>query len=105
MSTIHYGFFPLTALMLIALALMDDVPIMTIAYDNSTVSPQPVKWDMGGILLMSTLLGVLAVAQSCGLLYIGDTIHHLDLPHLQSMMFLQSGDRGAPAAVPDADAA
>jgi H+-transporting ATPase len=29
--------------MLIALALLDDVPIMTIAFDNASVSPQPVK--------------------------------------------------------------
>ena len=36
LASIYYGFFPLTALMLIALALLDDVPIMTIAFDNAT---------------------------------------------------------------------
>jgi H+-transporting ATPase len=30
LATIAYGFFPLTAIMIIALALLDDVPIMTI---------------------------------------------------------------------------
>ncbi len=31
LASIYYHFFPLTAIMLIALALLDDVPIMTIA--------------------------------------------------------------------------
>ena len=34
LATIVYGFFPLTPIMIIALALLDDVPIMTIAFDR-----------------------------------------------------------------------
>jgi H+-transporting ATPase len=47
LASIYYHFFPLTAIMLIALALLDDVPIMTIAFDNARVPPQPVKWEVG----------------------------------------------------------
>src|SRR5438094_4987295 len=47
LASIYYHFFPLTAIMLIALALLDDVPIMTIAFDNASVPPQPVKWEVG----------------------------------------------------------
>src|SRR5881398_4067659 len=43
LASIYYHFFPLTAIMLIALALLDDVPIMTIAFDNARVPPRPVK--------------------------------------------------------------
>ena len=39
LASIYYHFFPLTAIMLIALALLDDVPIMTIAFDNASVPP------------------------------------------------------------------
>jgi H+-transporting ATPase len=88
-ASIYYGFFPLTALMLIALALLDDVPIMTIAFDNAVVPPKPVKWDMERMLTISSVLGLLAVVQSFGLLYLGDTVYGLDHVHLQTMMFLQ----------------
>ena len=89
LASIYYHFFPLTAIMLIALALLDDVPIMTIAFDNASVPPQPVKWELDRVLLISSVLGLLGVIQSFGLLYLGDTLHHLDHPQLQTMMFLQ----------------
>ncbi len=89
LASIYYHFFPLTAIMLIALALLDDVPIMTIAFDNASVPPLPVKWELDRVLVISSVLGLLGVIQSFGLLYLGDTVHHLDHPHLQTMMFLQ----------------
>jgi H+-transporting ATPase len=89
LASIYYHFFPLTAIMLIALALLDDVPIMTIAFDNATVPPQPVKWELDRVLVLASALGLLGVIQSFGLLYLGDTVHHLDHPQLQTMMFLQ----------------
>jgi H+-transporting ATPase len=89
LASICYHFFPLTAIMLIALALLDDVPIMTIAFDNSSVPPQPVKWELDRVLVISSVLGLLGVIQSFGLLYLGDTLHYLDHPQLQTMMFLQ----------------
>ncbi len=89
LASIYYHFFPLTAIMLIALALLDDVPIMTIAFDNASVPPQPVKWELDRVLVISSVLGLLGVIQSFGLLYLGDTLHHLHHPQLQTMMFLQ----------------
>jgi H+-transporting ATPase len=89
LASIYCHFFPLTAIMLIALALLDDVPIMTIAFDNTSVPPQPVKWELDRVLVISSVLGLLGVIQSFGLLYLGDTLHHLDHPQLQTMMFLQ----------------
>lgn len=89
MSSIYYDFFPLTALMLIALALLDDVPIMTIAFDNARVPPKPVKWQMHRMLTVSSVLGLVAIVQSFGLLYYGKTVSGLDDPHLKTMMFLQ----------------
>ena len=58
LASIYYHFFPLTAIMLIALALLDDVPIMTIAFDNATVPPQPVKWELDRVLVISSVLGI-----------------------------------------------
>src|SRR5438046_9238498 len=89
LASIYYHFFPLTAIMLIALALLDDVPIMTIAFDNASVPPQPVKWELDRVLVISSVLGLLGVIQSFGLLYLGDPFHHLVNPQLQLLLFLQ----------------
>lgn len=89
LASIYYHFFPLTAIMLIALALLDDVPIMTIAFDNASVPPQPVRWELERVMVISSVLGLLGVIQSFGLLYLGDTLHHLARPQLQTMVFLQ----------------
>jgi len=69
--TLFQNFRPLTPVMIIILALLDDIPIMTIAYDNAKTSETPVRWDMGRILSVSIILGLLSVIQSSGLLYVG----------------------------------
>ncbi len=89
LASIVFGFFPLTAIMLVALALLDDVPIMTIAYDNTDPDPLPVRWNRERTFAVSITLGALAVAQSFGLLVLGMEVLHLDAAHLQTMMFLQ----------------
>lgn len=89
LAMLSFNFYPLTAVMIIMLALLDDIPIMTIAYDNTWLSPKPVRWDMHRVLILSSILGFLSVAQTFGLLYIGDKILHMDIPHLQTAIFLQ----------------
>jgi H+-transporting ATPase len=89
MATIIYGFFPLTPIMIIILALLDDVPIMTIAFDNATVAPHPVRWEMDRVLTISSVLGTLALMESFGLLYLVDSVMHLEHPLLQTALFLQ----------------
>ncbi|MCI0335918.1 MAG: plasma-membrane proton-efflux P-type ATPase [Planctomycetes bacterium] len=89
LASMYYGFFPLTPIMIIALALLDDVPIMTIAFDNTPVPPKPVRWQFQEMLTVSSVLGLLAVIQSFTLLYLGDAVMHLSELRLQTMMFLQ----------------
>jgi H+-transporting ATPase len=89
LATIAYGFFPLSAVMIIMLALLDDVPIMTIAFDNAAVPPRPVGWQMERVLLISSVLGGLSVTESFGLLYIGHARLGLAYPQLQTFLFLQ----------------
>ncbi len=89
LAMLTYRYFPLTAMMIILLALLDDVPIMTIAYDNTYSSPKPVRWEMHRVLTSSTVLGFLSVIESFGLLLIGKEVLALDIPHLQTLLFLQ----------------
>lgn len=90
------SFVPLTPVMIILLALLDDIPIMTIAYDNTRISPTPVRWDMPRILSISTVLGIFSVIQTLGLYVyfmenLGATFWGvaIDPAHVQTMMFLQ----------------
>ncbi|MEM1059602.1 MAG: HAD-IC family P-type ATPase, partial [Verrucomicrobiota bacterium] len=83
LSVCFFQYTPLTALMIVALALLDDIPIMTIAYDNARVSAKPVRWEMGQVLTTSIVLGVIAVAQAIGLLYLGRIVW-VNTPELQN---------------------
>jgi H+-transporting ATPase len=88
-AMIAFNYFPLTAMMIIILALLDDIPIMTIAYDHTYLNPKPVRWEMHRVLTVSTVLGFLAMIESFGLLVLGKLVLNLDIPHLQTMLFLQ----------------
>jgi H+-transporting ATPase len=68
MSTIFLGFTQLTAVMIVIMSLLDDVPIMTIAYDHTPVSATPIRWQMPRILGVSAVLGLFSVVESFGLL-------------------------------------
>ena len=98
MSSVIFAIQPLTAIMIVVLALLDDIPIMTIAYDNVRPAPHPVRWNMHAILVFSGLMGLMATAQSFGIVLLGmEWMHNpammawmrLDPPHLQTMLFLQ----------------
>ena len=80
-GTRFLDFAPLTAIMIVAMSLLDDVPIMTIAYDNTPVSKKPIRWRMPHLLGVAAVLGLFSIAESFGLLLIG--IRVLSLEHLQ----------------------
>jgi len=98
LSSVIFNIQPLTAIMIVVLALLDDIPIMTIAYDNVRTAPGPVRWDMHRTLAFSGLMGLMATAQSFGIVFLGMEWMNdpammakipLDHSHLQTMLFLQ----------------
>ncbi len=70
LSIVIFDFYPITAIMIILLALLNDIPIMTIAYDNTKVEKKPVRWDMKPIFVLSTWLGIAGVLSSFTIFYI-----------------------------------
>ncbi len=88
-SIMAFRFYPVTALMIVLLALLNDAPIMSIAYDNVKYSQKPEKWNMGSILRISTFLGLVGVFMSFFILYIGRDIFHLSREILQSFIYLK----------------
>ncbi|MCB2185219.1 MAG: plasma-membrane proton-efflux P-type ATPase [Deltaproteobacteria bacterium] len=89
LAMLFYNFYPITAIMIILLALLNDVPIMTIASDRTEVAPRPVRWDMRRVLTVATVLGTLGVAETFLLLIIARSWLHLSAAEVQSLIFLK----------------
>ena len=89
LSILVFNFYPVTALMIVLLALLNDAPIMTIAYDNVIYSKKPDKWNMKMVLTIASFLGAIGVLESFGMLYLGRDILHLSLDTLQSFIYLK----------------
>jgi H+-transporting ATPase len=88
-SIVTFQFYPVTALMIVLLALLNDAPIMTIAYDKVKVSPTPDRWNMRTTLGISTVLGIIGVFSSFGIFFIGKEVFHLSNEVLQSFIYLK----------------
>ena len=65
-----FNFYPVTALMIIMLALLNDIPILFIAFDNTKVDRHPVRWNMPEMLTVSSVLGIAGVISSFLLFFI-----------------------------------
>ena len=70
LSIVIFNFYPVTALMIILLALLNDIPILAIAYDNTKIEKKPVRWDMHEMLVLSSWLGIAGVLSSFTIFYI-----------------------------------
>ena len=87
LAIVVYDFYPITSLMIIILALLNDIPIMTIAYDNTKVREKPVRWDMKEVFILSSWLGMAGVLSSFMLFWILISLMHLPLDFVQSAFF------------------
>jgi H+-transporting ATPase len=84
-----FNFYPLTAVMIVMLALLNDGAILSIAYDNVQYKNQPEAWNMRMVLGISTVLGVIGVISAFALFYLGERVFHLDRAHIQTLMYLK----------------
>jgi H+-transporting ATPase len=91
LSSVFLDFAPLTAAMIVVMSLLDDAPIMTIAYDNTPVSETPIRWRMHRMLGVASLLGLFCVLESFGLLLIG--VRALAHPPLQDFLGLHTSQQ------------
>ena len=98
LSTIFFQFTPLTAVMIVILALLDDLPIMAIAYDNTEVAAQPIRWRMPRVLGIASVLAFATIVQTMGLLLIG--LETLSDPSAQALFHLSTRGRAADGDVP-----
>ena len=89
LAILVFNFYPVTAIMIVLLALLNDGAILSIAYDNVRPSPKPESWNMRRVLGISTMLGLAGVVASFGMFYIGERVLHLDREVVQTLMYLK----------------
>ncbi len=89
LSIIVFNFYPLTAVMIVMLALLNDGAILSIAYDRAKWSNYPETWNMREVLGLATVLGIMGVVASFGLFYLGERVFHLDRQTLQTLIYLK----------------
>jgi H+-transporting ATPase len=94
LSILIFNFYPVTAVMIVMIALLNDGAILSIAYDNVNYSNKPEAWNMRLVLGISTVLGVIGTVAIFGLFYLSLKVFHLDHAHTQTMMYLKMSVAG-----------
>ncbi len=89
LAILVFNFYPVTAVMIVILALLNDGAILSIAYDNVIYKKRPEAWNMRLVLQISSTIGFVGVVAAFGLLYLGDRVFHLDRDQLQTLIYLK----------------
>jgi H+-transporting ATPase len=89
LAILVFNFYPVTAVMIVMIAVLNDGAILSIAYDNVRYKDKPEAWNMRLVLGISTVLGVMGVVAAFGLFYLGERVFHLDHGRIQTLMYLK----------------
>jgi H+-transporting ATPase len=89
LSILVFNFYPVTAVMIVLLAILNDGAILSIAYDRVRYENHPEAWNMRMVLCIASVLGIAGVLASFGLFYLGERVFHLSREMIQSLMYLK----------------
>lgn len=89
LSILVFNFYPVTAVMIVLLAILNDGAILSIAYDRVRYSNLPESWNMPVVLGVASALGLAGVFASFGLFYLAERVFHLSRDVIQSLMYLK----------------
>lgn len=95
LSILIFKFYPVTAIMIVMIALLNDGAILSIAYDNVRYRNKPEAWNMPMVLGIATVLGVIGVVSAFGLFYLGQEnllasfLPRLDREAIQTLIYLK----------------
>jgi H+-transporting ATPase len=87
-AILAFKVYPVTAIMIVLLAILNDGAILSIAYDNVHFTNEPQKWQMRTVLGVATIIGVFATIRSFGIFYLGNSVFHLDTNTLRTLIYL-----------------
>ncbi len=88
LAIILFKIYPVTAIMVVLLAILNDGAILSIAYDKVRYSNQPESWNMRVVLGVATTLGAFAMVRSFGIFYLGDSVFHLNHDMIRTLVYL-----------------
>ncbi len=83
-----FDIFPVTPIMIVFLAILNDGSILSIAYDNTRSDPEPLRWNMVFVMGLAGVLGVYAVIRSLGIYAISTHLLNLDVDTVRTMIYL-----------------
>ncbi|MFA5248158.1 MAG: metal-transporting ATPase, partial [Patescibacteria group bacterium] len=83
------GAYPLQPLQIILLAFLNDVPIISLAFDRVKISAKPSEINNKERMISSLLFGSVGVLNSILMFLLMAKIFHLSLPVIQTMFFLK----------------
>jgi len=89
LAVVFMNFRPVTAAMIVFLALLNDGAILSIAYDHVRGSAKPVKWDMRAVLTIATVLGVIGVVATFVLFFLAARVFGLNHDFIRTMIYLK----------------
>lgn len=88
LAILFFNSYPITAIMIVFLAILNDGAIMTIAYDNAKISKVPQAWDMPKVLTIASVLGVVNVIATFLLYYLAGRVWGMTPDKVQTYIFL-----------------
>jgi H+-transporting ATPase len=80
--------YPVTAIMIVLLAILNDGAILSIAYDNARSSHSPAAWNMPLVIGIATTVGAAAMLRSIGIFLVGKFALNLDTDVLKTLLYL-----------------
>ncbi|MEZ5405352.1 MAG: HAD-IC family P-type ATPase [Verrucomicrobiia bacterium] len=84
-----HGFYPLEPLQLILLALLNDIPIISLAVDRVKISAKPSQIKTKERFALSLLFGFIGILNSILLFLLMTNFWHFSVPVIQTMFFLK----------------
>jgi H+-transporting ATPase len=89
LAILIFNFYPLTAVMIVMLALLNDGAILAIAYDNVIYKKRPEVWNMGLVLKIASIIGLIGPVADIVLFFVADRVLHIGHPQIQTLMYLK----------------
>ena len=89
LSILVFNFYPVTAVMIVLLALLNDGAILSIAYDREHYGSQPERWNMRLVLGIASVLGLAGLVPCFLLFYLAEQVDGLNRDTIQSLIYLK----------------
>ena len=88
LAILFFNSYPLTAVMIVFLALLNDGALISIAYDRTRTAQTPQAWKMSKILSISGILGLICVFETFSLYYLVEKVFSLPSNLIPTLVYL-----------------